>query len=467
LCSRGDFALLSESRWCFRQRVTGTARRILLITFDVIGPRIGGSAIRVLGLARALADAGHQPTIAAVRMEEGHPEQPFPIRPFEEARPRESLGPLLETADCAVLPLHALARLPFLRRAKIPLVFDIYDPVLFELMETAPDAGENSPDQLRGHVQLLNDVLRRGDFFICASERQRDFWLGALVANGRIVASPADDPELRDLIDVVPFGIDPTPIAPASAGRPNLTAAIPALLGAEKILVWPGSIWDWNDAQIVMKAMRILRQSSPGIHLVLFAGRHPTDGHIEASEARKTRALADEYQLNGRTVHFIDDYIPYGERGRYLAECDLAVSTHRTNLESRFAYRTRLLDCLWAGLPVVCTEGDVMVDLVARHGFGIVVPAGDVEALAGAIEYISINEDFAAMCRSRLLENHRLFRWSDAAEPLARFCRQPRVTHVAAPVKDAWMLASSAWRVFKAHGAPETLRRLRQHLRRG
>jgi glycosyltransferase involved in cell wall biosynthesis len=445
--------------------VTAAARRILLITFDVIGPRIGGSAIRVLGLARALADLGHRPTIAAARIESGHPDQPSPIRPFDSTRPREALKPLLEAAAVAILPLHALAQLPFLRRAKIPLVFDIYDPVLFELMETAPGAAENSLGQLRSHVQLLNDVLRRGDFFICASERQRDFWLGALVANGRIPASATPDPELRDLIDVVPFGIDPTPIAPSIAGRPNLTAAIPALAGAEKIVVWPGSIWDWTDAQIVMKAMRILAQSSPGIHLVLFAGRHPTGEQIGTSAAGKARALANELQLNGHSVHFIDDYIPYGERGRYLAECDLAVSTHRANLESRFAYRTRLLDCVWAGLPIVCTEGDVMAELVGRHGFGIVVPAGDAAALAGAIERISTDGEFAATCRARLLENRHLFSWHDAIKPLVRFCDQPRVTHVATPARDARMLAESAWRVFKTHGAAETLRRLRRHLR--
>ena len=446
--------------------MTGAARRILLITFDVIGPRIGGSAIRVLGLARALADMGHLPTIAAARIEEGHPDQPFPIRPFDSAHPRETLGPLLETAACAVLPLHALARLPFLRKARSPLVFDIYDPVLFELMETAPDAAEeNRTGQLRSHVQLLNQVLRRGDFFICASERQRDLWLGALVANGRIPASGAADPELRDLIDVVPFGIDPTPIAPATAGRPNLTAAIPALAGAERIIVWPGSIWDWTDSQIVMKAMCILAQSSPGIHLVLFAGRHPTEGHIETSPARKARALANEFQLNGRLVHFIDDYIPYKERGRYLAECDAAVSTHRANLESHFAYRTRLLDCVWAGLPIVCTEGDVMAEMVARHGFGIAVPADNAEALACAFKRICMDAEFAATCRTHIFENRRFFGWNDAVKPLVHFCDRPRVTHGATPAKDARMLAESAWRVLKTNGVLETLRRLKRHLR--
>jgi len=446
--------------------VTGAARRILLITFDVIGPRIGGSAIRVLGLARALADAGHLPMVAAARIEEGHSEQPFPIRPFDGVSPREALGPLLETSDVAVLPLHALARLPFLRKARIPLVFDIYDPVLFELMETASDAAvENRAEQLRSHVQLLNQVLRRGDFFICASERQRDFWLGELVANGRIAASATADPDLRDLIDVVPFGIDPKPIPPATAGRLTLTAAVPALAGAERIVVWPGGIWDWTDPQIVVKAMRILEPRSPGVHLVLFGGTHPTDGHIETSAARKTHALANECQLNDRSVHFIDDYVPYDERGRYLAECDAAVSTHRANLESHFAYRTRVLDCVWAGLPIVCTDGDVMAEMVARRGFGIVVPAGDAEAIADAIERIANDRHFAETCRARIFENRCLFDWNDAVQPLVRFCARSRVTHVAAPARDALMLAESAWRVLKTQGGRETLRRLRQHLR--
>lgn len=446
--------------------MTGAARRILLITFDVIGPRIGGSALRVLGLARALAEMGHRPTIAAACLEDGHPSQPFPIRPFDSASPRQALKPLLETAEVALLPFHALARLPFLQRARIPLAFDIYDPVLFELMETASDAaGENRAEQLCSQVQLLNHVLRRGDFFICASERQRDFWLGALVANGRIPAAVPADSELRDLIDVVPFGIDPTPIPPATAGRLTLTAAIPALAGAERIVVWPGGIWDWTDAQIVMKAMRVLTQKSAGIHLVLFAGTHPTDGHVETSEAGKARALASEYQLIGRSVHFIDDYVPSGERGRYLAECDAAVSTHRPNLESRFAYRTRLLDCVWAGLPIISTEGDVMAEMVAQHGFGIVVPAGNAEALACALERICLDAEFAATCRAQIAENRPRFSWNSAVEPLARFCAQPRVIHVSAPARDACMLAESAWRVFKTYGAPETLRRLRQHLR--
>ncbi|MBA2476756.1 MAG: hypothetical protein H0V40_12485, partial [Actinobacteria bacterium] len=38
----------------------------------------------------------------------------------------------------------------------------------------------------------------------------------------------------------------------------------------------------------------------------------------------------------------------------------VAVSAHFDDVETRFAFRTRLLDCLWAGLPVVTTRGDAL-----------------------------------------------------------------------------------------------------------
>jgi hypothetical protein len=44
--------------------------------------------------------------------------------------------------------------------------------------------------------------------FICASERQRDYWLGMLGGRDRLTqAQYTLDPTLRLLIDVVPFGL--------------------------------------------------------------------------------------------------------------------------------------------------------------------------------------------------------------------------------------------------------------------
>ena len=43
------------------------------------------------------------------------------------------------------------------------------------------------------------------------------------------------------------------------------------------------------------------------------------------------------------------------------------MSTHQPHLETEFSYRTRVVDYLWCGLPVVTTEGDALADLVARQ----------------------------------------------------------------------------------------------------
>ena len=57
------------------------------------------------------------------------------------------------------------------------------------------------------------------------------------------------------------------------------------------------------------------------------------------------------------------------KRADWLLEADCAISTHEDHLETRFAFRTRLLDCFWSALPVVCTGGDELADLVEREGW--------------------------------------------------------------------------------------------------
>ena len=112
-----------------------------------------------------------------------------------------------------------------------------------------------------------------------------------------------------------------------------------------------------------------------------------TANHPAAAKSTKAaRELAGELGLLGSVVHFHEGWVPYAERGAWLTQADCAISAHADHLETRFAYRTRLLDCFWAGLPVVCTSGDDLAERVAREGLGAVAPPGDADALAAALE---------------------------------------------------------------------------------
>ncbi|MBV9008453.1 MAG: glycosyltransferase [Verrucomicrobia bacterium] len=433
---------------------------ILFVTFDAVGPLLGGSAMRVLGLARGLAELGHRTMLAAARVQPGHPALPFPVIEFNPEHARETLGPLVQSARVIVLPLFGIARFRFLRRAAIPLVFDLYDPIFFELLETGATAAE-----LRRHRQVVQQVMRRGDFFITGSERQRDFWLGFLAASGRLSERNARDPARRGLIDVAGFGIDPTPPPEPSAARDRLITEIPALAFARGIVVWNGGIWDWTDPETLLKAMQILAQRRSGIHLILFAGTQTGVAPFGRSAAAQARSLSDQLGLTGECVHFIEHHIAFAERGNYLAGCDAAVSTHRANLESHFAYRTRFFDCFWAGLPLVCTAGDVIADLVSERGLGIVVPPENAGAIADALQRMTNDVEFARPCRERIAETRALFTWRKAVQALSDFCAAPRLNHISAPLADLRMLIESAASVLVEHGPRETWRRLQLHLR--
>jgi hypothetical protein len=95
-------------------------------------------------------------------------------------------------------------------------------------------------------------------------------------------------------------------------------------------------------------------------------------------------------------------------------------------VETTFAFRTRVLDYLWASLPIVTTDGDSFADLVRAERLGVVVPPCDPQALADALERAMYDEEFAAGCRERIAVVRERFTWERVLEPLTSYVRSPR-----------------------------------------
>ena len=92
------------------------------------------------------------------------------------------------------------------------------------------------------------------------------------------------------------------------------------------------------------------------------------------------------------------------------------------------SFRTRILDYFWAGLPVVCTGGDVLADLVAADDLGIVVDPGDVGGLAAALDALAGADDAEREARrQRTASTAARLSWARAAEPLLEACATPRL----------------------------------------
>jgi glycosyltransferase involved in cell wall biosynthesis len=304
------------------------------------------------------------------------------------------------------------------------MVFDLYAPWTIENL--AFDQGRTLTRTERAYFGLnvfaQEAVLRYGDVFICASERQRDLWLGALLALGRLDhLAYRHDPSLRTLIEVVPFGIDPELPTPGRAVR----GVVPGLDEGAEIQLWPGGIWNWFDPLSVIRAVAELRADRKNLWLVFLGVRHPNPGVPEMEMTRRAVELAEEVGLAGSGVHFNDAWVPYAERGAWLLEADLGVSAHFDDLETRFAYRTRLLDCFWAGLPVVATEGDTLADLVSERRLGRTVAPGDIAGWKAALASLLDDDAARGHARTELERVRAELAWPRVVEPLAGLLEHP------------------------------------------
>jgi len=192
-----------------------TAGPLLYVTHEPLEPRLAGPAIRAWHLAHELAAV--RPVKLATPAIRNVSSSEVTLVSYDRVT-GAPLGELAGEAAVIIVSGYLLRRYPALAQAGAPLVVDVYDPFALENLEihAAKPIGEQAAIH-QSNLDVLAEQLRRGDFFICASETQRDFWLGMLMALGRInPRTLADDPTLQRLIDIVPFGLPDSPPSPPS-----------------------------------------------------------------------------------------------------------------------------------------------------------------------------------------------------------------------------------------------------------
>ncbi|HUQ40260.1 MAG TPA: glycosyltransferase [Acidimicrobiales bacterium] len=394
-------------------------RRILVATGDTLTPRMAGPAIRAWQIACALSSEHDVELVTPGTCEVSHPR--FRARSVTAGELRE----LERWCDVIVFQGFLMHEYPFLRTSSKVVVVDIYDPFHLEQLEQGRDHGEEfRRDVVHSSTTVLNEQLLRGDFFMCASTKQRDFWLGQLAALGRVNARTYDEDEtLESLITVVPFGVSDVA---ARHTRPAIKGVIPGIGPDDKVILWGGGIYNWFDPLTLIRAVARLRERRPDARLFFLGLKHPNPNVPEMRMAVAARSLADELGVTGTHVFFNEDWVAYEDRQNYLLEADIGVSTHLDHVETAFSFRTRILDYLWAALPIVATRGDALADLIETERLGIAVPPGDVEALEDALFRLLDDEEMAALCRKNVARVAPQFAWARVLAPLVEFCRAPR-----------------------------------------
>ncbi|MCU1444227.1 MAG: glycosyl transferase [Cryobacterium sp.] len=396
-------------------------RRILVITGDPIGGKMAGPAIRAWHIAKLLSNEHDVRLLSmtrAVSLDDA-----FEVGVISHHRP-SSVIDHEKWADVIIVQGNALALFPALAESTKILVVDVYDPLHLEQLEQGRGKVlELWNKQVTDATGSLNQQLLIGDFFLCASERQRHFWLGQLAGLGRVNAyTYSRDTELDSLISIAPFGIsssDPVKTGPAIRG------VIPGIGVDDKVIIWGGGIYNWFDPATLIRAVGELSITRPDVRLFFMGVKHPNPDVPEMEAVSEARVLSEQLGLTNKHVFFNEAWVPFDERQNYLLESDLGVSTHFQHVETTFSFRTRILDYLWAGIPIVTTEGDSFGDLVEKERLGASLPERDQAALVEALERLLYDADSVSEARANVSRVRQDFTWEQTLAPLLDFCRNP------------------------------------------
>lgn len=398
--------------------------RLLIITHESIGERMSGPSIRAWEMAKALGEHGVN-VILASPFKSNRQAKNVSIAYFSWEFP-ETIKKLIEETDIVMGTGPVIARVVLSLKSPIykPVIVDIYyvpeiEEILLELKKP-----KYSFDPLPAYLNELFVYMRQGDLFIYAFDKQMDFWLGVLLAVGRLnKINLSQTLNVDHLFKKIPLGL------PDNASKKNhiIKGSIPEISKEDKILYWGGGIWDWSNPLVLVKSLENIWLKEPNVKLV-FGSMHHYDQTIvpKMEVVSEFMSFINTKDWLGKKIFFLE-WVPYDNRYSLMMDVDIGLSIFDNSIESRFAARARLMDYLWAALPSIVTGDDEIGRLLTANGLAINVDAGDPNTISQAVISLlkkPINREVWLKEHSELINKYK---WSEVVKPLLDFLKYPKI----------------------------------------
>jgi glycosyltransferase involved in cell wall biosynthesis len=374
-----------------------SSKRVLIVSGDILplpGFPTTGAGLRAWGLGKGLETYGQEVIFSMPALYLDKVQQ----APKEITDYAWRVGKVKQVIQKARPDMVVFCHWPAVQIEKkldIPTVLDFHGPHLLE----REIQGYNNR---AANVQAKIDAIRKADFFTCAGEKQRLYFLSWLIAAGISVSEQS--------IASIPISLSPDlPVHAPSNGQP--------------VFVYGGVFLPWQNPAAGLRTLVRSMEAREYGQLKFFGGRHPVYaeqiGNLELFEALEQELMrSPRVQCMG--------FVPHDELvGEYL-RAHVALDVMARNPERELAFTTRTVEYLWCGLPVIYHDYAELSDLIREYQAGWVVDPADVAQIQAAIDQALTcpdevhrrSENAQRLVRERLT-------WDKAIAPLDTFCHDP------------------------------------------
>jgi GT2 family glycosyltransferase len=399
---------------------------LLIISSDRIGEKMAGTGIRYLEMAKQMSSICNVTLAVPNGCDLDLGEYNISLIDYTYTKSKLLIQSFAKN-DIILVQGMILELVPSLKtycNGRI-IIVDLYDPYTIENLEVHKQKGLQRRETI--HNSDLNALLNQikfGDYFICANEKQKDFWIGMLSALNKVNPKEFDlSCKLEKLIGLVPFGI--TVEDPVKTREGAMHEKVSNLQENDKVFIWGGGVWNWFDPLTLIKAIYNISKERNDIKLLFLGVKHPNPDVPEMEMTTNAIKLAEELGIKDKLVFFNMDWVDYNDRQNFLLESYAGVSCHFDNLETRFSFRTRILDYLWAELPIISSEGDYFAEEIEKFGLGLVVKYEDEISIQKAFIKVADDKMFYEETKRNIREYREKYKWNVVTEPLKQFCLEP------------------------------------------
>ncbi len=254
--------------------------RVTVISSETPGRMMAGPAIRALNLALQLYAFGYSVTLATPE----HPQIDIPVRTIALGKATaSSLRSLGDVSDLIITQPTRVDLARGLHDSSAPVIYDLYVPAFVEY----PESLALTSFSRRTRTKLVErnrleyaTAVNCGDAFLVASERQKDFIIGALGQAGRMQALGPGGALLPE-VEVIPFGIS-QPRHRRDSLHPFKGSLVP---DDSIVMLWTGGLWNWFDPGTVIRGLVEARQEDPRLRLIFLGAKNPYGSETEQSRA--------------------------------------------------------------------------------------------------------------------------------------------------------------------------------------
>ena len=294
-----------------------------------------------------------------------------------------------------------------------PIWMDIYGDYLTIMQSSCNSVGSNRG--MNTSINHMKEVLKKGDIFSVCSGPQSHALVGELAMAGRLIRQTFGYEFTRVILPGSP---------PVSLDSDQTDVFDPVSLEFRPDdfqVLWCGGYNTWTDIDTLFRGLEWAMQQEPRVQFISLGAStyNSTENNYQKFlDLIKTSPHNQRYHMLG--------WQSWDELGKYYRLSKVGLNIDALHYETRLGTRTRLVEMIAAGLPVISSVGTELSCLLHQNGAALTFEIGDWRTLGEEIISLVNNPEKRDEMKNRAIDSAlNQFSFSHTTTPLLEWISDP------------------------------------------